>query len=229
MCGRFTLVRLAEFTDLFPWINGDAVDWTARYNIAPSQPALVVTNRAPHRVEVFQWGLVPVWAKDGSIGNKMINARAETLLEKPAFKRLAQRRRCVVPASGFYEWRKEPGSKAKTPMYIRLRDQPAFALAGLWDVWRGADGSELPTFTLITTSPNALMQDIHDRMPVILDSDSARRWLAPEDLPDAPVEVLQPFDAARMEAYPVSRAVNSPANEGPALVCPVEAPGSLFG
>jgi putative SOS response-associated peptidase YedK len=228
MCGRFTLIRISDFTDLFPWISAEVPDWRARYNIAPTQPVPAVTNRprpdGRHHVEIFRWGLVPAWAKDVAIGNKMINARAETLLDKPAFRTLVKRRRCVVPASGFYEWRKDTNRKAKTPMYIRLRDQPAMALAGLWDVWCGADGSELPTFTVITTGANDLMRPIHDRMPAILSADAVARWLAPGELTVPPVDLLKPFETGRMEAFAVSSRVNSPANDEGSLIDPCEPP-----
>ena len=217
MCGRFTLIRLSDFTDLFPWLNAAGVDWEARYNIAPSQPALVVTNGGHKQVELFQWGLVPFWTKDIAIGNKMINARGETLLDKPAFRTLLKRRRCIVPASGFYEWQKTD-AKTKTPMYITPTDSAIFTLAGLWDIWRSPDGSELPTFTIITTSPNKLMQQVHDRMPVILDRSDVDRWLTPGELPDPPTDLVKPFAASRMQMHAVSRAVNSPASQGPHLI-----------
>jgi putative SOS response-associated peptidase YedK len=229
MCGRFTLIRLSDFTDLFPWIRDGGVVYDARYNIAPSQVVPAVPNDGKNTIGLMQWGLVPFWAKDVSIGNKMINARAETLLEKPAFKKLSQRRRCVIPASGFYEWKQEPGSKTKTPMHIRLRNRPAFGLAGLWDVWHGGDGSELHTCTIITTGPNELMRPIHNRMPAILDEAGMRIWLTPGELAQPPIELLKPFDAEQMEAYPVSRNVNAPANEGPSLIDVCEPPPPVPG
>jgi putative SOS response-associated peptidase YedK len=150
----------------------------------------------------------------------MINARAETLLEKPAFRNLAKRRRCVIPASGFYEWQKRPDGKGKIPMHIRIRDQKAFGLAGLWDVWHGADGSELKTCTIITTAPNELMGPIHDRMPAVLDEAGMRRWLTPGELRDAPVDVLRPFAAEKMEAYAVSRDVNGVGRDAATMILP---------
>ncbi len=226
MCGRFTLIRLSDFTDLFPWLSMGGVDWDARYNIAPTQPAPVITNTRK-QVELFQWGLVPVWAKDVSIGSKMINARGETLREKPAFKGLLRRKRCVVPASGFYEWKKTSPTKSpagKTPMYITPTDRPAFALAGLWDVWQGADASYLQTFTIITTAPNELMRQVHDRMPMILDNEGVRTWLSDADVSPQLDQMLVPYDASRMRMWPVSREVNSPANDGENLIAEVQAP-----
>src|SRR5438128_1258637 len=162
MCGRYTLIRLADFIDVFPWIHLPDQAMTPRYNIAPSQPILAVPNDGRNRMEEFQWGLVPAWAKDPSIGNKMINARAESLATKPAFRTAFRRRRCIIPADGFYEWRKEADGKTKTPMYVRMKSRKPFAFAGLWDVWRPPDGSELPTCTIITGEPNELLKSIHD-------------------------------------------------------------------
>jgi putative SOS response-associated peptidase YedK len=179
----------------------------------------VITN-TKKQVELYQWGLVPVWAKDVSIGNKMINARGETLREKPAFKGLLRRKRCVVPASGFYEWKKT--GSVKTPMYITPTDRPAFALAGLWDVWEGADASYLQTFTIITTSPNELMRPVHDRMPMILDDAGVKAWLSDADVSPQLDEMLVPYEAGRMRMWPVSREVNSPANDGANLIDEVE-------
>src|SRR2546423_13816686 len=144
MCGRYTLIRLADFTDMFPWIRAPELLPEAQYNIAPSQPIAVIANNGDNQIEFFRWGLVPSWAKDQSIGNRMINARAETLAEKPMFRTALKRRRCLVPADGFYEWRKE-GAKQKTPMYIHLRSGKPFAFAGLWDEWHSPDGSVLPS------------------------------------------------------------------------------------
>ncbi len=158
MCGRFTLT--ADPNDLreaFPWVNiPEGVG--PRYNIAPSQPVAVIPNDGQNQLNFFVWGLIPSWAKDPAIGNKMINARAETLAEKPSFRTAFRRRRCLIPASGFFEWKQEPGSKAKTPMYIRLKSGKPFALAGLWDRWDSPDGSTVFSCTIVTTQPNELMQ-----------------------------------------------------------------------
>jgi putative SOS response-associated peptidase YedK len=198
-----------------------------RYNIAPTQPVLAIANDHPDRVAHFRWGLIPSWAKDASIGSRLINARAETLAEKPAFRTALRRRRCLVPADGFFEWRMS--GKSKTPMYFRLKTGGLFAFAGLWDVWHGPDGSEIPSCTLITGQPNELVKPIHDRMPVILPSEHYEQWLNPgEQEPAALHAMLVPYPASEMEAYPVSRAVNSPKNDSPQCIEPVWETG-LFG
>ena len=214
MCGRFTLIRLSDFTNLFPWILPPDSPPSPRYNIAPAQPVAVVPNKPRPKVEFMHWGLIPSWAKDPAIGNRMINARAETLAEKPSFRTALRRRRCLIPADGFYEWRKDPGGKTKTPMFIRLKSGRPFAFAGLWDIWHDPGGSAVTSFTIITTTPNELMKTIHDRMPVILPEDHYRQWLAPgeaaaEDLQ----ELLAPYPTDQMSAVAVSRAVNNPGHD----------------
>jgi putative SOS response-associated peptidase YedK len=189
-----------------------------RYNVAPSQAIAAVTNQQT-KIDYVRWGLVPSWAKDLAIGNKMINARAETLATKPAFARLLKRHRCLIPADGFYEWRKNADGKTKTPMYIRMTGGRPFAFAGLWDTWRDAEGQTVPSCTIITTTPNDLMRSIHDRMPVILKESDYQRWLAPEETPAASLtHLLAPYPAAEMEAYPVSKSVNNPRVDAPELV-----------
>src|SRR5688500_11967104 len=211
MCGRYTLVKLNELLLRFPNIL-PPTGIAPRYNIAPTQPVLVIPNNHPDRFELFHWGLIPSWAKDTAIGNRMINARAETLAEKPSFRTALKRRRCLLPADGFYEWRKEPDGKTKTPIYIRLKSGEPFMFAGLWDEWHSPDGSVLPSCAVITTRPNELMASIHDRMPVILSKDELRQWLDPaEQEPERLTALLKPFPAERMEAFPVSRTVNNPA------------------
>src|SRR2546423_1862229 len=150
MCGRYTLIRLADFTDIFPWIRAPQQWPEARYNIAPSQSVAVVANNRDNQIEFFRWGLVPSWAKYESICNRIINARCETLASKPMFKTALKRRRCLIPASGFYEWKKLPDGKTKTPMYIRMKGGKPFAFAGLWDRWKSPDGSELLSCTIVT-------------------------------------------------------------------------------
>lgn len=229
MCGRYTLIRLADFTDMFPWIRGPAVEVPARYNIAPSQPVAVVPNDGKSRIDFFNWGLIPSWAKDPSIGNRMINARAETLDAKPAFRNALRRRRCLVPASGFYEWRKNPDGKTKTPMYIRLKGAKPFAFAGLWEVWHSSDGSEIRSCTIITGQPNELITPIHDRMAVILKEQDYARWLTPGELgPEATMPILAPYPADQMEAIEVSRTVHSPKNDIPECIEPITSEPGLF-
>ena len=220
MCGRFTLIRLSDFTDLFPWILPPELRTPPRYNIAPSQPAAVVPNQPQPRVEFYRWGLIPSWAADPAVGNRMINARAESLARKPSFRTALRRRRCLVPADGFFEWRREPGG-AKTPIYVRLRSGRPFAFAGLWDEWHDPDGAPLRTFTIITTDPNDLLRPIHNRMPVILREEDYRAWLAPgEREPPALLELLRPYPAEAMCAQAVSRAVNNPAHDAPDCIEP---------
>lgn len=226
MCGRFTLRSDPEtLTETFPGFTTPAVDeMSPRYNIAPSQGVAVVANNGENRVEFFQWGLVPSWAKDPKIGNRMINARAETLAEKPSFRTPYKRRRCLVLTDGFYEWKAEPGSKSKTPFYIRLRSEKPFAFAGLWEAWSpNIDDDPLLSCTIITTSPNALMETIHRRMPVILEPDAYNLWLDPSDQPPKQLDgLLKPYPADEMEAYPVSRLVNRPSNDSPDCIAPAD-------
>lgn len=213
MCGRFTCAK--EFRDIairFD-LDHDIPLFRPRYNIAPGQQVAVIFNRESARtLAMMQWGLVPSWAKDPAIGNRMINARAETLAEKPSFKRLIGKRRCVVPADGFYEWRK--GRKRKVPMRIRLKSEEPFGFAGLWDSWRKPDDTELQSFTIITTEANDLLGPIHDRMPVILAPDGEKLWLD-SNLQDfrKVSSLLKPYPSDQMEAYEVSTLVNSPRND----------------
>ncbi len=219
MCGRYTLIRLEALLDKFPWLARAAPDLLPRYNIAPTQPLLAIASDHPDQFTHLHWGLIPSWAKDRAIGNRMINARAETLTEKPAFRTALQRRRCLIPADGFYEWQPDPASKRKTPMYIQMKDQKPFAFAGLWDTWQDPAGSALRSCTIITTTTNSLMATIHDRMPAILPHTHYRDWLdleKPE--PAALVKLLAPYPADEMQATPISSYVNIPKNEGPRCI-----------
>lgn len=220
MCGRFTLFASPDTIQAEFDLPEVPAHLAPRYNIAPTQAVAVITNHAERRLELFQWGLIPSWAKDPSIGSRMINARAETLAEKPSFRTALRKRRCLILADGFYEWRKDGGGK--TPFFIHLRSGRPFALAGLWEVWQTPDGVALPTCTIITTGPNNLVAALHDRMPVILPPDAYDRWLDPE--PQAPADLaplLVSYPADAMSLYAVSRAVNSPANDSPACIEPV--------
>jgi putative SOS response-associated peptidase YedK len=224
MCGRFSLTLTADQLSLaFPWLNVPR-QIEPRYNIAPSQPVAVVANNNRHELDFFQWGLVPSWAKDPSIGNRMINARAETLAEKPSFRAAYRRRRCLILADGFYEWSSDPGRAAKVPYYLRLASSDPFAFAGLWEDWRAPDGSQLLSCTIITTRPNELVAPIHNRMPAILAPDAYDRWLSPDDEPAERLQpLLGPYPADDLVAYPVSRVVNNPANDVPECVLPAAA------
>jgi putative SOS response-associated peptidase YedK len=223
MCGRFTLtVDPDELLKAFAGITLPAEgSLTPRYNIAPTQTVAVVPNNGRNTIEFFRWGLIPSWAKDPAIGNRMINARAETLAEKPAFRSAFKNRRCLIPADGFYEWRKDPGGKSKTPMYVRLKSGEPFAFAGLWEAWRSPDDETILSCTIITTTPNALVEKIHDRMPVILKPDAAKRWLDPaEQEPVKLMNLLKPYPASQMTAYAVSKLVNKPQVDSPECVIP---------
>ena len=222
MCGRFTLnVTPEQLQQSFPGLKIPE-GLTPRYNIAPTQPIAVITNNHPDQLDFFVWGLVPSWAKDPSIGNRMINARAETLAEKPAFRAAFRRRRCLIPATGFYEWKQDPNQKSKTPMYIHMEDRKVFAFAGLWESWNGPDGSNILSCTIITTDPNPLMAAIHNRMPVILHPSVYEQWLDPGEPPTGRlVSLLQPYPPEGMSAYPVSKMVNTPANDNPGCIAPL--------
>lgn len=218
MCGRFTLMLDADgLQAAFPGF-APPQQVAPRYNIAPTQPVLAVANNNAEKMEFMLWGLIPGWAKDTAIGNKMINARAETLAEKPSFKHAFKRRRCLILADGFYEWRK--GAGGKTPMFVHLRDRQAFGFAGLWEVWHPGDENIL-SCTIITTEPNEMMATIHNRMPVILPPNAWEEWLDPaEQTPDTLNPLLKAYPASEMAAYPVSTVVNSPANDVAECVMP---------
>lgn len=222
MCGRFTLTaEVSALQESFPWLYIPP-EITPRYNIAPTQPVAVVANDGKNRLDFYTWGLIPAWAKDPQIGSRMINARAETLAEKPSFKTAFRRRRCLILADGFYEWQKQPTGKAKTPMYIRLASQQPFAFAGLWERWNSQDGSMILSCTIITTEPNELMQTIHNRMPVILPAEAYQKWLEPgEQNLEELAPLLKPYPAEHMVGHPVSTLVNSPANDLPQCIVPL--------
>jgi putative SOS response-associated peptidase YedK len=224
MCGRFSLtVDPDDLREAFPGLQ--VPDQVApRFNIAPSQPVAVVPNNGQNRLDFYIWGLVPSWAKDPQIGSRMINARAETLAEKPSFRTAFRRRRCLIPADGFFEWQQATGEKSRTPMYIRLKSGKPFAFAGLWERWQSPDGSELFSCTIITTRPNSLMKPIHDRMPVILPEEFYPHWLDPAEADTHQLaSLLEPYPPELMTAYPVSKLVNSPANDLPAVIQPAQA------
>jgi putative SOS response-associated peptidase YedK len=221
MCGRFTLtIDPSHLQEAFPWAMIPD-DLPPRYNIAPSQPVAVIPNSGDNTLSMYKWGLIPSWSKDSAIGDRMINARAETLAEKPSFRNAYRRRRCLILADGFYEWKQNPGMKSKQPMYIRLKNNFPFAFAGLWELWNSPEGSEVRSCTIITTQPNTLLESIHNRMPVILPPDTYSRWLASEDQqPSQLADLLIPYPASEMIAFPVSRLVNSPLTESPNLIQP---------
>ena len=221
MCGRFTLS--ADLKSLLKKFGLSDLDFEVkpRWNIAPSQAVPVIA--VPGRLELMRWGLVPSWAKDASIGHKLINARAETLAEKPAFRAAFKSRRCLVPADGFYEWR--PAGKLKVPVRVRLKGGDLFAFAGLWETWRSPEDGEVRTFTIVTTEANGLLKPVHDRMPVILKPEDEGRWLDTEEKEPARLTaLLKPYPSDRMEFYDVSPAVNSPKNDVPQCAEPAGPP-----
>ncbi|MEN7436429.1 SOS response-associated peptidase [Bacillus velezensis] len=221
MCGRFTL--FSEFDDIIEQFNIDQFlsenEYHPSYNVAPSQNILTIINDGSNnRMGKLRWGLIPPWSKDEKIGYKMINARAETLPEKPSFRKPLVSKRCIIPADSFYEW-KRLDSKTKIPMRIKLKSSNLFAFAGLYEKWNTSEGNPLYTCTIITTKPNELMEDIHDRMPVILTDESEKEWLNPKNTdPDYLQSLLLPYDSDDMEAYQVSPLVNSPKNNSPELI-----------
>lgn len=208
MCGRFTQTHsAAELVALFDL--EEIPEWQPRFNIAPTQliPAIV----EPGHLKSLRWGLIPSWAKDPTIGAKLINARAETVSEKPSFRDAFKRRRCLIAADGYYEWKKQAGKKQ--PFYFQLESHHPFAFAGLWERWNSLEGETIETCTIITTEANELAATVHDRMPVILGKANYDRWLDP-DFKTAQA-LLQPYPSKEMLSYPVSIAVNRPSHDAP--------------
>jgi putative SOS response-associated peptidase YedK len=225
MCGRFSAGF--SFRDIkVRWnLYGD-LEFGPRYNIAPSQQvAVIVKTERGNEAKLMKWGLVPSWASDPSMGNRMINARAETLLEKPSFKQLVSTRRCIIPADGFYEWRRE--GNRKIPVWVHFKNKEPFAFAGLWDSWLDRDsGDALNTFTIITTDANALVRRIHNRMPVMYERDMGGQWLERNLAQPMLGAVLRPPPSEGMEAWDVSMFVNAPENDRPDCIRPLS-PGAV--
>jgi putative SOS response-associated peptidase YedK len=223
MCGRFThRLTWKQLHDLYnitvPDTGPREIDLKPRYNVAPTDVMPVCRlNRAGQReIAMLRWGLIPYWATDPKIAHKTINARAETVATAPAFREAFKQRRCLVPASGFYEWKKVDGDKQ--PYLIGMRDAAPFSFAGLWERWHKG-GAPIETFTIITGEPNSLVADLHNRMPVILDPDDYDAWLTAADTA-IPQAMLQPFPAQLMAAFPVSKRVSSPKNDDAELIKP---------
>lgn len=220
MCGRYSLAaRMGALVERFG-VREEDVPYSPRYNVAPTQGVLVVTNEEAPRLEVARWGLIPSWAKEEKVGARMINARSETLATSGAFRRPLAKRRCLVLADGFYEWRKE--GKTRTPMYFTLASREPFAFAGLWEVWRSPTGEWVRSCTIVTTPPNSLMEPVHNRMPAILAPETEPLWLDQrvQDVA-ALLPLLLPYPSEAMEAYQVSSFVNSVAHEGPQCILPL--------
>ena len=223
MCGRYTLSQPGDIvTELGAETAGIQV--VPRFNIAPTQDAPVVRatrDGSARELRMMRWGLIPFWAKDASIGNRMINARSESAAEKASFKNPLKRSRCLVLADGFYEWRKMKGGKQ--PYFIHLAGQRPFTLAGLWDRWAKGPGGPVESFTILTTDANERVAPLHNRMPVILDAASRDIWLDRSvDDASALVRLLRPYDDEQIDFHPVSKVVNSPANDLPQCVLPIE-------
>jgi len=222
MCGRFTLFEADKILSKEFGVSG-VPPLSPRYNIAPSQPIAAV--RTPHtgagrELALLRWGLIPSWSKDPAIGNRLINARAETVQEKPSFRNAFRRHRCLIPANGFYEWQRQEGGKQ--PFFVRMRDERIFAFAGLWDRWESSDKDVIETCTILTTAANTVLAPIHGRMPVILPQAEYARWLDPalKD-PDSLSPLLVPFPPEEMLAIPVSPRVNAPSTDDEKCIAPL--------
>jgi putative SOS response-associated peptidase YedK len=238
MCGRFTLHHSTKEVAARFGIQKVLFEAEARYNIAPTQQVAAITQQNGERVlDGFRWGLVPVWADDPAIGNRMINARVETLSEKPAFKRILKSKRCLIPADGFYEWRENENAAkksraAKTPLHIKRKDGELFAFAGLWDEWQpkpqagstpDTDAKPLRTCTIITSQPNEFLATVHHRMAVVLPPQLEEAWLDPTlDDTDELLQMLSPRESEELEMYPVSTRVNKPAFDDASCIAPAE-------
>jgi putative SOS response-associated peptidase YedK len=225
MCGRF--IQVANPERIRANLSGLEIDEAAtggfrpRYNIAPTQDILTVLNTPTPTLTSTHWGLIPFWAKDRAVGSRMINARAETLASKPAFRDPFRKRRCIIFTDGFYEWKGK--GRGKTPFFIRMKTGEPFALAGLWDRWTDRrTGQDILSSTIVTTEANALVSPIHDRMPAILEPGDFRLWLTAVPVTETALSgCLKPLSAQGMEAYEISRLVNNPGNDSPDCIRPV--------
>lgn len=220
MCGRFTLALPVEMlAEVIGEIEQGRI--LPRYNIAPTQQVAVVRQDAggQRHLSYLRWGLIPPWAKDASVGSPMINARAETVHEKPAFRHAFRSRRCLIPASGFFEWEKKEGRKQ--PLYIRMKDGGPMIFAGFWESWKSPDGGIVESCTILTTSANSLIRPIHDRMPVILGRSDWDTWLSRDATREQLTMLFQPYPSDLLHLYPVGTGVNNPRNDSPDLIDPL--------
>ena len=220
MCGRFVQYTLFPLLEKeFKLKFGADVPLRQSYNIAPTQDVPVVVNEDGNRLTLCRWGLIPPWSKDASIGSRMINARAETVADKPSFKGPLKKHRCLVVADGFYEWKKTQAGKV--PVYITMKDGRPFGFAGLYSDWHPPEGDPIRTCTIVTTEPNELVKPIHNRMPVIIKPDDRDKWLDPDEQdPERLKPLLTPYSSDELDAWEVSRTVNSPSNNNPNLIQP---------
>ena len=219
MCGRYSFAIEDELIRERFGVSVRSAIYKARYNCAPSQDLAVISTEEPEILSFYRWGLIPFWAKDPSIGNKLINARAESIVDKPSYKQAFRNRRCLVLSDGFFEWEK---TGEKVPYRIRLQDNTPFSMAGIWDKWKNPEGMFIHSFSIITTHANSLIEEIHDRMPVILKKEDEKKWLSAANEKEL-LELLQPYPSERMNKYPVSKKVNSPFNDLPEILEPIEA------
>jgi putative SOS response-associated peptidase YedK len=221
MCGRFTLTldpgEIQELLNLGPFVH----IIQPRYNIAPSQPIPIVKDAKSRSVELYRWGLVPFWANDPDIGNRMINARSETVSEKPSFKAAFKYRRCLILADGFFEWHADRKGAPKTPYLFKLNNDHPFTFAGLYEHWGLPEGGELHTCTILTCQPNELVSHYHSRMPVLLGKEARWQWLDEGQKEDNLLDLLRPYPSEEMKCFPVSREVNSPQNDRPEILEPL--------
>jgi putative SOS response-associated peptidase YedK len=228
MCGRFTLTYKTKELQMLLGLPETNLDWQPRYNIAPSQPIAAILDKESKNIEFLRWGLIPGWAKDESIGNRLINARSETIMEKPSFKNAFNRRRCLILADGFYEWKrsKTKGSPSQ-PYYFYLEDKQPFAIAGIWEMWQSPNGSEVWSTAIITCEANEILSPIHERMPVILDKEVMFDWL--EDRPAKElITMMKSYPADKMDFHMVGKGVNSPFNDVPECIQEKKFDGKLF-
>ena len=216
MCGRYSFAPELKIVNEHYKISVYDGKINPNYNCAPSQNLPVISNDKPEELSFYHWGLIPFWAKDKRIGYKMINARGETLSEKPAFRNAFKQRRCLVPADAFYEWKKDDKDKGKTPFRIFLPGQAVFSMAGLWEEWKDEQSQLIRSFSIVTVEPNAMMAKIHNRMPLILEKADEQAWLNPKN-PEELQNLIKPFPFEQMDAYPISSLVNSPRNNVPEI------------
>ena len=220
MCGRFTMTLDALEFQKELQLGDIPVDWVPRYNIAPSQPVAVVTEPNKRDVSWMRWGLIPSWAKDIRIGSQMINARAETLEARPAFRQAYAQRRCLILADGFYEWKRTSAKKAPaTPYYFYLNGHKPFAFAGLWELWKSPDDEKIRSCTIITCAANSMVGAVHDRMPVMLGREDGWEWLEPRSAVEL-AKYLRPFAGGDLHLHAVSRLVNRPEYDHPDCILP---------
>jgi putative SOS response-associated peptidase YedK len=224
MCGRYTLERINELEGRYDAYSAVNQPFSASYNIAPGTMNPVIARKSPNSIRLMKWGLVPFWAKDPKIGYRMINARSEGIENKPAFRKPIRERRCLIPTTGFYEWKKLnlEGKEEKHPYFFKVKGDEVFSFAGLYDVWHDAEGKEFLSYSIITTKANSGVAEVHDRMPVILNKIDENTFLDPKTNLDTVLHLLKPYPAGNMDFWPVSNKVNNPANDNSKLTSRVQ-------